>query len=434
MKSKSKQAATQRNAKKNSASKKAKSPSASNPTAIGQALRALGGIGGGALGGYFGNAALGSSAGSGLGAMVSKWLGQGKYEVSTNSLVNRFKSSGDIPSMHRSGQSVVVRHKEYLGDVTSSTGFAISNTIPLNPGLDSSFPWLSGIAQQYQEYTWKGLIFEFVSTSGDVVASSNTALGTVAFATQYRATAAPYYSKEQMLNEYLSNDAKPSECFCHPVECDPKENPYQVQYVRSGAVPAGEDQKTYDLGVTYIATQGMQAASIDVGEIWVSYEIELRKPVPSSLLDVGEQFATYANSTTVAAATPFGTPSGLTKYNDNIGLSIISTAVAWPAGTASGTYFLLYVGSGPVTAASLSTFVSGGTLVNCTASAIGSAGSLAVNTNYTVGTTNCAVGTYITITNPTLTATFTPQITTMTGASSMILRVFQVPYQSTPYY
>jgi len=154
-----------------------------NPTAIGQAIRALGGLGGGVLGGYLGNASLGKAAGTALGAMVSKWLGQGDYVVTSNSLVNRFRTSGDIPNMHRNGQSVVVRHREYITDVTSAENFTVDLTVPLNPGLASSFPWLSTIAQQYQEYTWKGVIFEYVSTSGDVVASSNTALGTVMMAT-----------------------------------------------------------------------------------------------------------------------------------------------------------------------------------------------------------------------------------------------------------
>jgi len=101
-----------------------------NPTAIGQAIRALGGLGGGVLGGYLGNASLGKAAGTGLGAMVSKWLGQGDYVVTSNSLVNRFRTSGDIPNMHRNGQSVVVRHREYITDVTSAENFTVDLTVP----------------------------------------------------------------------------------------------------------------------------------------------------------------------------------------------------------------------------------------------------------------------------------------------------------------
>lgn len=389
---------------------------AGGPTAIGSALRALGGLGGGVLGGMLGNSSLGSAAGSGLGGLVSKWLGQGDYTVTSNSLVNRVRTSGDIPNMHSTGQSILVRHKEYIGDVTSSTTFAVGNTIVLNPGLSASFPWLSTIAQQYQEYTWKGIVFEFVSTSGDVVASTNTALGSVMMATQYRSTAATYLNKVQMLNEFFASDAKPSECFSHPIECNPKENPYNVQYVRSGAVPAGEDAKTYDIGTTYLATQGMQAGSIDIGELWVSYEVELRKPVISGLLDFAGDYANFKNTVGVAAATPFGTAGSATSSFNSIGVTITATVITFPIGSA-GNYFVEY-GIQDCTAADTSNF--GGTSTNLTLNNVH-------GTVYTVGTSFAYAVGVVTITDPTKAATWTPTVTTATGASSMRMTIVQIP-------
>jgi hypothetical protein len=279
-------------------------------TRLGAALRGLGGLGGSALGGMIGMPTSGASAGRSLGATLSKWLGSGDYTVGSNCLVAKARS-GTIPAMHNSGQSVVVRHKEYLGDVFSGTGtptaFSINNSYALNPGLAASFPWLASVAANYQEYTWKGIVYHYVSTSGNAT-GANTSLGTVAMATNYRSTAPAYTSRLTMLNEYFATDAKPSEDFVHPIECDPKENPFNVQYVRSAAVPAGEDPKTYDLGVTTIATQGMQTAGENLGELWVSYEVELRKPIA---LGITAPLASYAigSGTTaiVAASTPYGT-------------------------------------------------------------------------------------------------------------------------------
>jgi hypothetical protein len=213
--------------------------------------------------------------------------------------------------MHNSGQSVIVRHKEYLGDVFSGTGsptgFNISGTYALNPGLSASFPWLAPVAANYQEYTWKGIVYHFVSTSGNAT-GANTSLGTVAMATNYRSTAPAYTSRLTMLNEFFATDAKPSEDFVHPIECDPKENPFNVQYVRSTAVPAGEDPKTYDLGVVTIATQGMQVAGMNLGELWVSYEVELRKPIALGITAPLSSYALgSASSSFVAGTTPFGT-------------------------------------------------------------------------------------------------------------------------------
>jgi len=398
-----------------------------NPTAIGQAIRALGGLGGGVLGGYLGNASLGKAAGTGLGAMVSKWLGQGDYVVTSNSLVNRFRTSGDIPNMHRNGQSVVVRHREYITDVTSAENFTVDLTVPLNPGLASSFPWLSTIAQQYQEYTWKGVIFEYVSTSGDVVASSNTALGTVMMSTQYRSTNPTFTSKQQMLNEYFATDGKPSECFCHPIECNPRENPYNVQYVRTGPVPPGEDAKSYDLGIMYLAAQGMQAGSVDVGELWVTYEVELRKPILSGALDNAGEFAIYSNTTGVAAATPFGTQPGTSQFfASSIALTFSATTINFPAQCGPDILLIITFGN-TITVATNNTWLSGGALVNCTASmhAVNNGSELSGATAN--GTNACIFMTYITITNMALPASFTPAYGTLTGAANVLVRAIQVP-------
>jgi len=410
--------------------KKKQTKKRASPTAIGAALRALGGIGGGALGGYLGNASLGGAAGTSLGAMVSRWLGQGDYTLNSNSLVARFKSSGDIPNMHSNNQSIVVRHKEYVTDVLSSTAFASFAQYPLNPGLSTSFPWLSGIAQQFQEYTWKGIIYEFISTSGDVVASSNTALGSVMMVTSYRATAPPFTNKVQLLNEFFASDAKPSESFCHPIECNPKENPYNVQYVRGAAVPAGEDQKTYDLGVMTVATMGMQAASVDIGELWVSYEVELRKPVSNQDVDNFALAAHYTNTTTSAAA-QFGT-ARVALY-DNIGMSFSSTTCSFPLGSI-GTYQVTIVYNA-CTVASFPTFFSGGTgaLVNCTWSlSLNGTISQTTNSSYTAnGTGNAIVLGFCTITNPELVASFTPNSgITITGTSVTEVLVAQVALNS----
>ena len=303
---------------------------------MGQVIRGLGALGGGAVGNMFGYADEGKATGRSLGAAISKWLGCGDYTVKANTLVH---GSPAIPMMHQSGQSIIVRHKEFLGDVIGgSTGanFNIGSRYYLNPGLAASFPWLSSVAQQYQEYSWKGIVFHFVSTSGQSVASTNTSLGSVMLHTDYRVTAPAPTNKQELLNEYFASDAKPAESFIHPIECDPKENPYNVQYVRAGAVPAGEDAKTYDLGVVNVATQGLPSNNLNVGELWVSYEVELKKPQ----LTGGVTLGYHAQSTTgLDASHPLGTAHS-TKYN-TLGVTFDGTdTFTIPAGT-TGTFMLI---------------------------------------------------------------------------------------------
>ena len=105
-------------------------------SAIGQALRALGGIGGTAAGAFFGAPGIGNTVGTGLGASLSRWLGSGDYTVSSNSLVTK-AAAGTIPSMHREGQSIIVRHKEYVSEIRGAISFTVRNQLAINPGGDS---------------------------------------------------------------------------------------------------------------------------------------------------------------------------------------------------------------------------------------------------------------------------------------------------------
>jgi hypothetical protein len=251
-------------------------------TRLGAALRTLGGLGGSAVGGWLGNPAAGAATGTGLGAALSRWLGSGDYTVTKNSLVSSLKASGTIPMMHESGQSIIVRHKEFLGEVTSSTGFAVQASYPINPGLAQTFPWLNRLATCYQQYEIKGMIFHYVPTSGNAVSSSNNALGSVMLQTSYRVTDSAPTSKVELLNEYWSTEVVPSETTCHPIECNPKENPFTVHYVRSGTLPDDENALMYDIGVTHVCTSGQQTAGVVLGDLWVTYEIELKKPIVAS--------------------------------------------------------------------------------------------------------------------------------------------------------
>jgi hypothetical protein len=100
--------------------------------------------------------------------------------------------------------------------------------------------------------------------------------------TSYRSTDSPPTSKVEVLNEYCSNEVVPSETMAHPIECDPKENPFNVMYVRSGLPPAGDSKLMYDLGVTHLAVSGQLASDNVIGDLWVTYEVELKKPIIDS--------------------------------------------------------------------------------------------------------------------------------------------------------
>jgi hypothetical protein len=246
--------------------------------------------------------------GNSLAGALSRWIGAGDYSINNNSIVQKsLKAASSIPLMHVDSQSIVVRHKEYLGEVKSSQGFAVQQSYPLNPGMSTTFPWLSGIAVKFQEYKIRGLVFHYIPTSGSAVSSTNAALGSVMLQTSYRATDALPGSKVEILNEYCSNEVVPCDSMAHPIECDPKENPFNVQYVRSRSVPAGETQLMYDLGITHLAVAGSQSATpVVLGDLWVTYEIELKKPILASNVTSDISSGNAVITTGLSAASYYG--------------------------------------------------------------------------------------------------------------------------------
>lgn len=267
------------------------------------------------------------------GSAISKIFGWGAYSVKSNSLWDGTLAR-QVPHMQSNMESITFRHREYIGDISSSILYA-KNEFDVNPGLDSTFPYLSNIARNFQQYRMKGLIFEFKSTSASALNSTNTALGTVALAMQYQTDAPSFTSKGEMLNEMWSVDGKPSEDVLLPIECDPSVTPMMVNYIRSGDLPSNRDKKMYDLGRVTVATVGSQAIAV-VGELWVSYEVELHKPQAQ-----GNRYSMECAHYSTTGNTNAEPLKGPAKYLDNIGCTITSTSITFPT-TASGRYFVQY--------------------------------------------------------------------------------------------
>lgn len=215
----------------------------------------------------------------------------------------------------------------------SSEDFTVQYELPLNPGMNT-FPWLATIARRFQEFKFRGVVFHYIPASGTAVASTNSALGTVMMQTTYRPSDTAPTAKIEMLNEYCANEVVPCESAIHPIECDPKQNPFAIQFVRATAVPAGESVLNYDLGKTFIATQGQQAAGNYLGDVWVTYEVELMKPVYSSPVTINPLSEFDSDS---ATTTDYFVNT--TYRNDNLDLVLAGTSVAFPS--YAGTTFVL---------------------------------------------------------------------------------------------
>jgi hypothetical protein len=212
------------------------------------------------------------------GSWLSRAFGFGSYEIKSNSLMNQniaqFSSNGSIEFSHR----------EFVTDISSSTGFTLQNYL-INPGNNLLFPWLSTIAQNFEQYEMKGLIFEFKSTSAMAVGSVNTGLGTLIMATDYDVLDSNFDSKRAMEISDFATSGAPSNSQIHPVECDPKLNVLRQLFIQPGNNLATypDDARFSAMGNFEIATSGMQAISA-IGELWVSYHVKLHKPQLNQLI------------------------------------------------------------------------------------------------------------------------------------------------------
>lgn len=384
----------------------------------GQTNGEIGAVLGGAAGAFLGGpagASLGTFLGRGAHKMLKSITGFGDYRVNSNSLMTGGMSPPQIINSTNKG-GFIVRHREYLGDITATTDFTI-NAYSINPGLKSTFPWLAQIADSFEQYRMRGLVFEFKSMSSDSILSSatSTALGVVVMATEYNVLDGNFQSKSIMENYDFANSGKPSQTLYHPVECAQRMgNPLANMWTRSSPVPSTADARMYDLGLFQLATSGMQAAGGTIGELWATYEVELYK---AKVGTNGSLCALFTDFTGLSGSTPLGT-ARTTNSGNTLDASINGLVVSLGAKAAGNSFMFewTYAGSsaGSLTMPSF-------TLDGCTANAIFSDSSSAIQTPNAASTTQAIYTIAITVQSEE--ATITLSTATLNMSSNLTANV-----------
>lgn len=360
-------------------------------------------------------------AGSKLGGYIGKIFGSGSYKMPAYPVrKNAMLDEGQpIPQFEGMNHGTVVCHREFLQDVSGSVAFSLNN-YPINVGLEGSFPWLSSIAANYEEYVIEGIIYEFVSTSADALNSTNTALGSVILATEYNAANPNFINKQQMLEYEFATSGRPSESQCHIVECARRETVLSELYVRTGSVPSGQDQRLFDLGNFQIATVGMQAAAV-IGELWCSYKVRLLKPKLVAGPFGGEiNWYRAEASAGISTSAYFGSSRTL-GANNTVLVTVGATTLTFPQNLVEGNYLVTYAVAGTTTLWTKPTvsYTSG-----CSALSVSSA-----LTTFDNSGTTCTVGLLtfgVTITAASAVVTFSSG-TLLTSPTAMVLEITQIP-------
>lgn len=216
-------------------------------------------------------------------------------------------------------QSIRIKETERIGTVMGSNAFSVVGNYPLNPGLPSSFPWLSATASQYEKYRVHKITYRYKNLKG--TASD----GNILMAFDFDSLDAPPTSAIQMTQYTRCTDGSPWRIFEMSIVPTGAE-----LYTRSG-IPAGADLKTYDLGRLFVAAEGCADSSAH-GYLEVEYDIELmKKQSPAS------------GGVSTNRQVTFYTGSGQTSLGPTIGWSVAPTVVANPIGvsvTLAGVYTL----------------------------------------------------------------------------------------------
>jgi len=178
---------------------------------------------------------------------------------------------GRAPRVAQGKDSIRIKHREFISTVTSSIAFAVTNNIPINPGLPASFPWLSQVAQAWEEYSFNSLTYEYVTRA------STATVGSVILTPDYDASDNPPVN-EQIACSYdgAQEDASWKDQFCN-LPSGRLNAADKFRFVRNGPLSANQDIKLYDAGNMFVCCTEFASAAA-VGKLWVEYDITLRIP------------------------------------------------------------------------------------------------------------------------------------------------------------
>ncbi len=247
---------------------------------------------------------------------------------------------GQAPMIQASRDRSRIVHREFLANVSGTSAYTVAQSIALNPGLAASFPWLSTQAQGWETYRFNKLRFCYYTRTG------TSTVGSVLLFPDYDAAdAAPATEQVASTYEDIAEDA-PWKDICCEFRRSALDALGPKRFIRSGALPANQDIKTYDVGNLFVAT--VDGSAVSWGKLWVEYDVELMTPqLPPS--GANSASATLiAGGGSVASATPFG--AAPVAVNSNLVLSgSAASNVVSISGMTIGAEYCLSAGSNGTT-------------------------------------------------------------------------------------
>lgn len=223
-------------------------------------------------------------AGLGMYTGAGMYTGQGGYQQVANDLIEGGHATEGVMrfDVQNDEDCITISHSEYVMDIYAPPSNATQGTVklPLNAGQAKTFPMLSQIAANFEDFQLMQLAFTYKPSLSDWQ-TTNGQVGQVLIATNYNPEAPLWTTKQQLLAQTGSTSARTIDSTLHGVECDPSKHHNDGHYlVRTGPPRPDEDLNDYDHGWTQVTVVDTpkEAANITLGELHVSYTIKLSKP------------------------------------------------------------------------------------------------------------------------------------------------------------
>jgi hypothetical protein len=221
--------------------------------------------------------------------------------------------------------------RELVGDINGSASFATTK-YSLNPGLEGSFPWLSGEADKWEQYRFHRLRYCYVPRC------ASTTVGSVLLSPDYNVRDRSPSTEVEAADTFGAIESSAWGGFHMDLDVSAMFPLGPRKFIRSSNVTG--DMNLYDVGALYVSTTGEADASL-IGKLWAEYEVEFFIPQNSPSDDSGPSRITFTSNsdggdqtltTAVDANLEFDAPP-----NDPLG---IGSPVAGLFTPAAGTYLV----------------------------------------------------------------------------------------------
>lgn len=209
------------------------------------------------------------------------------------------------PSMKGSSKGLVITHREMIGQIISSSttlGFE-ADSFTINPGKFGTFPWLSTLAVNFDQYIMRKLRFYTLSNQ------STTVAGRVGIGYDVDSTDVPPADRNEFFSLTYHAECAPWDSVVLDIPCDNKQ-----RFINSHTV---SDSKLIDVGQVIFMSDSIVATSTALSDVIVEYTVELIDP----------QQAVYSTQSFHAQNSSIATLDLVPTAGPAIGL---------PAGAASG--------------------------------------------------------------------------------------------------